>query len=162
MRGRILTQPGNRKETFIADTGTSTPIVPKNVATRNGIKQGALDIDEPGCQRVTGDELTFIGQFTFFVKLIILKKAKKVRALVCSDEGCEILIDLQLLIDWTILPPNFPCPMDPREAEKSTVRWTKEKTKLVDIKERAVSQRTKLRFKDVSGKDFKTENFYKR
>ena len=66
------------------------------------------------------------------------------------------MIDLQSLIDWKILPPNFPCPMDPREAEKSTVRWTKEKTKLVDIKERAGSQRTKLRFKDVSEEDFET------
>ena len=66
------------------------------------------------------------------------------------------------MIDWTILLPNFPCPLDPREAEKSTVRWTKEKTKLVDIKERAGSQRTKLRFKEVSEKDLETKKCYKR
>ena len=83
---------------------------------------------------MTGDELTIIGQCTFFVKFDILKKAKKVRALVCSDEGCEILIDLQSLIDWTILPTNFPCPIDPREAERSAVRMTKDKSKVVEIK----------------------------
>ena len=47
--------------------------------------------------------------------------------------------------------------MDPREAEKSTVIWTKEKTKLVDIIERSGSQRTKLRFKEVSAEDMETE-----
>ena len=103
MKGRILKQPENRKETFIADTGTSTPIVPKAVAKRNGMKWVELDTDEPRCKGVTGDELSSIGQCTFFVKFDILKKAKKIRALVCSDEGNEILIDLQSLIDWTIM-----------------------------------------------------------
>ena len=117
-----------------------------------------MDRDEPGCQGVTGDELNIIGQCTFYVKFDILKKAKKMKALVCSDDGCEILIDLQSLIDWTILPPNFPCPMDPREAEKNSVRWTKEKpTKLVDIKEKVGSQRTNLKFKDASDEDLETE-----
>ena len=49
MKGRILSQPGNHREIFIADTGTSTPIVPKNVTKRNGIKWGAVDRDETGC-----------------------------------------------------------------------------------------------------------------
>ena len=127
MKERILTQTGNRKKTFISDTGTSTPIKPKAVATRNRMKWLELDTDEPGCKGVTGDELSIIGQCPFFVKFDILKKANKVRALVCSDEGSEILIDLHSLIDWTILPHNFPCPLDPREAEKSSVRKTKEK-----------------------------------
>ena len=81
-----------------------------------------MEKDEPGCQGVTGDELSIIGQCTFFIKFDTLKKAKKVKSLVCLDEGSEILIDLQSLIDWTILPPNFPCPLDPREAEKSSVQ----------------------------------------
>ena len=45
----------------------------------------------------------------------------------------------------------------PKRSYKITVRWTKEKTKLVDIKERAGSQRTKLRLKEVSEEDLETE-----
>ena len=48
--------------------------------------------------------------------------------------------------------------MDPREAEKNSVRWTKEKpTKLVDIKEKVGSQRTNLKFKEVKDEDLETE-----
>ena len=50
MKGRILTQPGNRKEIFIADTGTSKPIVPKAEAKRNSMKWVELDTDEPECK----------------------------------------------------------------------------------------------------------------
>ena len=38
MHGRILGRSGNRKEVFIADTGTSIPVCPINIARRNGIK----------------------------------------------------------------------------------------------------------------------------
>ena len=37
------------------------------------------------------------------------------RVLICEEEGDTILIDVQSLVDWSILPPNFPEPQDPKE-----------------------------------------------
>ena len=62
MMGRILGKMGNKKEMFIADTGTSVIILPVNIAKRNGVVWTATDSDEPGYIGVTGVELDIIGQ----------------------------------------------------------------------------------------------------
>ena len=51
--------------------------------------------------------MEIIGQMEFFVKMGLLKKTKKVHALVAKNAGDEVLLDLDILIDWTILPPSF-------------------------------------------------------
>ena len=55
-------------------------------------------------------ELTIPDRESFFVNFQVLREAKEVRALVIEEEGSEILIDLDSLIKWSIVPPNFPFP----------------------------------------------------
>jgi hypothetical protein len=46
----------------VADTGTTVPIVPKSIASRNNIKITEVDDDEPGVQSASGHDMTIIGQ----------------------------------------------------------------------------------------------------
>ena len=49
MMGRLyFGKSSNKKEVFIADTGTSVIIIPVNIAKRNGIVWTQTDSDEPG------------------------------------------------------------------------------------------------------------------
>ena len=41
-----------------------------------------------------------------------MKTTKNVRAIVVADEGGEILIDMETLISWGIIPECFPLPMN--------------------------------------------------
>ena len=67
-----------------------------------------------------------------FVKFYILKNPKRMRVLICEEEADEILIDIQSLVDWSNLPPNFPEPQDPKEKVRLTK--TVPKIRLVKIK----------------------------
>ena len=58
-----------------------------------------------------------------FIKFKTMMTTKTLRALVVADEGNEVLVDLEKLGDWGILPSCFPlsCPlmrMTGRFAEK--------------------------------------------
>ena len=44
-----------------------------------------------------------------------MKTTKNVRAIVVADEGGEILIDMETLIQWGIIPECFPLPMNMNE-----------------------------------------------
>ena len=55
MMGRIMGKKSNKREMFIADTGTSVIILPVNIAKRNGVVWTPTDPDER--HGVTGDEL---------------------------------------------------------------------------------------------------------
>ena len=103
--GKILTKGCNRRETFIADTGTTIPIVPKLIAARNNVEMFDVDQDEPGVISASGHDMSIIGQAIFWVKFDIMKNPKRMRVLICEEEGDEILIDVQSLVDWSILPP---------------------------------------------------------
>ena len=46
MMGKI--RGGKEEETFIADSGTTIPIVPKLIADRNNVSIFPADPDEPG------------------------------------------------------------------------------------------------------------------
>jgi lambda repressor-like predicted transcriptional regulator len=144
MLGKILTKGCNRRERFIADSGTTIPIVPASIAARNKVDVVEVDPDEPGVLSASGHDLTIIGQATFYVKFDIIQNPKKMRVLVCKEEGDEILIDVQSLVEWSILPPNFPEPQDPKEK----VRLTKSvpKTKLAEVEESKGSERTSIKF----------------
>ena len=65
MMGKILTKGCNRKEVFIADSGTTIPIVPKLIADRNKVKIVAVDQDEPGVISASGHDMTIIGKSVF-------------------------------------------------------------------------------------------------
>ena len=47
MTGRILEKSSNKKEVFIADTGTSVTILPVNIAKHNGVIWTPEDADKP-------------------------------------------------------------------------------------------------------------------
>merc|ERR1711954_591002 len=62
MMGQMLGRSSNKKEVFIADTGTSVIILPVNIARRNGISWTKTDADEPKYSGVTGVEVDVMGQ----------------------------------------------------------------------------------------------------
>ena len=61
--------------------------------------------------------MKIVGQTEFWVKMKSMKKLKKVHALVAEEAGDEVLLDLDTLIDWSIIPKSFPLPMDENERE---------------------------------------------
>ena len=82
MMGRIMGKWGNKKEMFIADTGTSVIILPINIAKRNGVIWEACDPDEPGYVWVTGIELDIIGQANICTVFDNVKGGHNVQVLV--------------------------------------------------------------------------------
>ena len=74
---------GYKKEVFRADTGTSIPVCPINLASKNDIKWRKLDPDEPKYSGVTDTELTILGQEDIKVAFTTLKNTKHLRVLVC-------------------------------------------------------------------------------
>ena len=52
-----------------------------------------------------------------FINFCTIKKTKKLRALIVVDEGEEVLVDLETLVEWGILPECFPLPIDINELE---------------------------------------------
>ena len=88
-----------------------------------------------------------------------LKNAKELKVRFCKQQADPLLVDLESLIEWSIVPANFPLPQDPREKLES-IRIVSEKSdsvKLVDIEERQGSFSSKLSFwkinKDTFGMD---------
>ena len=57
-----------------------------------------------------------------------MKKTKKLRALVVADEEEEVLVNLETLVDWGLLPDCFPLPIDvnDRVGGKGKVRSSKD------------------------------------
>ena len=106
--------------------------MPFVIAKRNGLDVVRVDQDEPAVASASGHNMEIMGQTTFMVKFTNLRKPKKMRVLVCREAGDEILVDLRSLVAWSILPKNFPEPMDPREQEiKSRAKATKYKREII-------------------------------
>ena len=112
----------------------------------------------------TNHELTIVGQTTPFVKLELIKHPVKLNFLVCSDDGDEGLLSLDTLKELSIVSKDFPLPMDRgmRESRMNRVKEREreesesesiERQKLVEIKERIGSLRTKLSFQDLKEED---------
>ena len=104
MMGRLLGKSSNKKEVFIADTGTIVIIIPVNMAKCKGIVWTQTDPDEPLYAGVTGVE---VDVWTVFDNI---KGGHNIQVLITRQEAEEILIDL---IDLSIVPPDFPLPQDP-------------------------------------------------
>ena len=95
-----------------------------------------------------------------YVKFKDMKNTKELRALVVAEEGQEVLVDLETLVDWGIIPDCFPLPMDENEREVSRVRNVQEVTpkKLVEVKERAGAWRTSIKFNQVTEEEYEAEH----
>ena len=162
MMGRIMGKMGNKKEVFIADTGTSVIILPINIAKRNGVAWTAVDSDEPGYVGVTGVELDIIGQANICTVFDNIKGGHNLQVLVARQEAEEILVDLDTLIDLSIVPQDFPLPQNPnmrsqkcrqvKEAPHQIKEFNLDEgvgPKLVSIQERQGSIRTALKFNNI-------------
>ena len=124
-----------------------------------------MDKDESTFKSATNHELTIVGQTTTFVKLDTIKHPVKLQFLVCSDDGKEVLLSLDTLKDLSIVPQDFPLPMNRamRETKVNRVKEAQmdelevdhpENLKLVDIEERIGSLRSKLNFKKLEEEDY--------
>ena len=124
-----------------------------------------MDKDESTFMSATNHELTIVGQTTTFVKLDSIKHPVKIQFLVCSDDGDEGLLSFDTLKELSIVPRDFPLPMDRamRETKLNRVKEAEmdelevdhpENLKLVDIEERIGLLRSKLNFKKVEEEDF--------
>ena len=71
--------------------------------------------------------MSVIGQIHMFIKFNTMKTTKTLRALVVADEGDEVLVALETLCDWGIIPSCFPLPIDEKDREvgRSKVRNVK-------------------------------------
>ena len=116
---------------------------------------------------VTNEELTIIGQTTAFIKLDVVKHPVKLDFLVCTDDGDEGLLSLDTLKDLSIIPKDFPLPMDRsmreprvrriRETEEEAEVEKAEKLKQFDIKERVGSMMSKLEINQMEKEDWEEE-----
>merc|ERR1711888_392378 len=126
------------------------------MAALNGLQYTPLDDNEPNYSSVTNHLLEILGQTTAFVRLERINKPIKLSLLVCGDDGDEALLSLDTLVELSIVPPDFPCPMDSSirdhkirrlgEVEEIEEIEKVEKTKWATLKERVGSLRTQLSF----------------
>ena len=161
--GRILAKTGNKRVPFVADTGCSVNILPACFAAISGLKWRDVDSDESTFMSATNHELTIVGQTTAFVKLELIKHPVKLDFLVCSDDGDEGLLSLDTLKKLSIVPKDFPLPMDRgmRETKMNRVKERErveleseslERLKFIEIEERIGSLRTKIEFQEIRGR----------
>ena len=136
MKGRILGSSTNKYLNFIADTGSPIAIIPKGVAVKNKLSIMPTDEDEPSYAGVNNGRLTVVGQCHMFIHFKDMKSTKQVRAIVCADDGDEVIIGLQTLVEWGIIPECFTFPMrisdkvgTSRDMAFSFVRTVKETTR---------------------------------
>ena len=120
MHYRILGKVGNRKEVFIADTGTSVLVCPIKKNTMNGTE---LDLDKPKYSGVTGTDRDIIDQAVIKVSFTTLKNPKQLKVLVCKQQADELLVDLDSLIEWSIVPADFPLLQNPKERPESISKF---------------------------------------
>ena len=160
MYGRILGSSTNKFIRFCADSGTPAAFIPRSVAERNKLEIIPPDPDEARYASASGHSLTVIGQTFMYVKFKDMKNTKELRALVVAEEGQEVLVDLETLVHWGIIPDCFPLPMDENEREVSRVRNVQEVTpkKLVEVKERSGSWRTSIKFNQVTEEEYEAEH----
>ena len=91
----------------------------------------------------------------------VLLRRINLRALVVADEGDEVLVDLETLVDWGILPRCFPLPIDENDREVCRkVRNVKDQSprKLVEVKERAGSWRTDIKFHQITEEEYEKDH----
>ena len=148
MMGRLLGKSSNKKkkEVFIADTGTSVIIIPVNIARRNGIVWTQVDADEPSCAGVTGVEVDVMGKANVWAVFDNIKGGHNLQVLITRQEADGILIDLDTLIDLSIVPPDFPLPQDPELKSDNCRRVEENKvTEYAEEREKRLKEETERR-----------------
>ena len=166
MKGRILGSSTNKFINFVADTGSPVAFISRAVAIRNKLKILPVDDDEETYAGASGTPLTVLGQCQMFINFRQHKTIKELRALVIAEDGGEVLVGLDTLIDWGIIPSCFPLPMSPADRvgasreQPSFVRAVREHKpeKLVNINERVGSWRSDIRFNQVSEEQFEADH----
>ena len=144
MSGRILGSSTNKYIHFVADTGSPVGLIPRSVATRNKLKIFPADPDEASYAGASGTKLTVLGQCQMFINFRQHKTIWELRALVIAEEGDEVLVGLDTLVNWGIVQTCFPLPMSPSDRAGASrdqpcfVRAVREHQpeKLVDMNER--------------------------
>ena len=141
MKGKIINATGGRCARFCADTGCSVNIMPAKMAASGGFKWTELDLDEPSYKSVTNEDLEIVGQTSAYIKLEKFKTPIRLQFLVCLDEGDEALLCLDTLKELSIVPWNFPTPMDkhrrePKAPKARRVRDYEEEEEWLTQKER--------------------------
>ena len=126
MTGKILNQPGGRLHKFCCDTGCSTNVMPARLAALNGLDWYPVDKDEPSYRSVTNQKLDVVGQTSCFIKLQKVRKPVKLSFIVVLDDGNEALLCLDTLKDLSIVPKDFPNPMDNSMRDNRIMRVTEE------------------------------------
>merc|ERR1712055_1075622 len=136
---------------------------PARIAALNGLQYTPLDPDEPSYSSVTNHRLTILGQATTFIRLEKVNKPIKISFLVCSDHGDEALLSLDTLVELSIVPPDFPCPMNSAIRDHKIRRVEPvdgveevqkvESSKWGTIKERIGSLRSQLSFQQENMKE---------
>ena len=157
--------------------------MPIKMTALNGLKYTELDRNEPNYSSVTNHRLDIVGQTHAFIRLEKINKPIKLSFLVCKDDGNEALLSLDTLIDLSIVPRDFPCPMDrsirdhkvgivgeeevwPAQKLREEEQIGREKqckrkikdTKLATLQERIGSLRSQLSFKQENEEDWKEED----
>ena len=91
--------------------------------------------------------MTIVGQTSAYVKLHSFKTPVRLEFLVFADEGDEALLSLDTLKDLTIVPWNFPAPMDPNKCEPRArrVRGYEEEEEWLDQREEDEEEGVKQR-----------------
>ena len=101
-----------------------------------------------------------------FVNFKQHKNIKELKALVIAEEGDEVLVGLDTLVSWGIVPTCFPLPMSSSDRARESrqqpcfVRAVKEHRpeKLVEINERVGSWRTNIKFNQVTEEKFEQDH----
>ena len=116
---------------------------------------------------MTNEDLTIIGQTKAFIKLDLVKTPIMLEFLICTDDGDEALLSLDTLKDLTIIPRDFPNPInknmrelrirrvkDYEEEEEEGIEGKAGHFKLQEI---VGSMRTKLEMNEQTEDDWEEE-----
>ena len=107
MKGKAL---GCSTNNFVADAGSSVAIMPLSAAERNRLEVIPADKDEPSYEGVTGMRLSVVGQTTMYINFKTMKTTRSLAPLAWLMK--EVLVDLETLIEWGIIPERIPLPID--------------------------------------------------
>ena len=82
-----------------------------------------LDLDKPKYSGVTGTDRDIIDQAVIKVSFTTLKNPKQLKVLVCKQQADELFVDLDSLIEWSIVPADFPLLQNPKERPESISKF---------------------------------------
>ena len=74
--------------------------------------------------------LTVVEQIEMFIKFNTMRNTKVHMAIVCEEEGNEILVDLDTPIEWNIVPKCFLLPLDPQDGVRNLMTYLRNLTNL--------------------------------